>query len=55
MRPKLNNLFPKTTIDMVTRKEILGRLGEVMDPELAMSIVDLGLVYEVDVERKRKG
>jgi len=39
---------------MVTRKEILDKLSLVNDPELGISIVDLGLIYEIKIE-KRKG
>jgi metal-sulfur cluster biosynthetic enzyme len=37
---------------MATKEEILGKLGSVSDPELGMNIVDLGLIYEVDVREK---
>lgn len=40
---------------MVTRKAIENRLAEVMDPELGMSIVDLGLIYGIEIRKKRKG
>lgn len=40
---------------MVSREEILGKLGQVMDPELGINIVDLGLVYGVDVRKKERG
>ena len=35
---------------MVSREEVLEVLKNVEDPELAFSIVDLGLVYRVDVQ-----
>lgn len=40
---------------MVSRKDVLERLREVNDPELGMNIVDLGLIYEVDVREKKEG
>jgi metal-sulfur cluster biosynthetic enzyme len=35
---------------MATREEVLEVLRQVEDPELGMDIVDLGLVYEVEME-----
>ena len=35
---------------MATREEVLEILRQVEDPELGMDIVDLGLVYEVEME-----
>ena len=37
---------------MVTKKDILEKLSEVVDPELGINIVDLGLIYEVKIEKK---
>ncbi len=35
----------------ITEKAIRSKLSEVMDPELNISIVDLGLVYKVDLNK----
>ncbi len=40
---------------MVSKEKILAKLSEVSDPELGMNIVDLGLIYDVDVRKKEKG
>lgn len=40
---------------MVTKKDILDKLSQVNDPELGMNIVDLGLIYEVEVKDKKEG
>jgi metal-sulfur cluster biosynthetic enzyme len=34
---------------MFTKEEVLARLDNVLDPELGLSIVDLGLVYDIEV------
>jgi len=35
---------------MVTRAEVRDALKEVRDPEIPINIVDLGLIYEIEVE-----
>ncbi|MFA5770429.1 MAG: iron-sulfur cluster assembly protein [Patescibacteria group bacterium] len=37
----------------INKKIILKKLEEVMDPELNISIVDLGLVYEVKITKNK--
>jgi metal-sulfur cluster biosynthetic enzyme len=36
---------------MITQQDVLEKLKTVMDPELHINIVDLGLIYEVSVTR----
>ena len=36
---------------MVTKKEVMKVLKECYDPEIPLSIVDLGLIYDVKVEK----
>lgn len=38
---------------MATKEEILETLKQVQDPEIGLSIVDLGLVYGVDIDHQR--
>ena len=38
----------------ITKKVILSKLSEVMDPELSISIVDLGLIYDVIINKDKK-
>lgn len=41
---------------MVTKEKVLNKLKEVIDPELNVNIVDLGLIYDVKIEpAKSKG
>lgn len=37
----------------LNKKLILGKLTEVMDPELNISIVDLGLVYNIKITKNK--
>lgn len=37
---------------MLTKEQVLDRLKTVMDPELHVNIVDLGLIYDVQVLAK---
>lgn len=37
---------------MITKLEILNQLKKVIDPELNVNIVDLGLIYGVDLDQK---
>ena len=37
---------------MVTKEQILEKLKNVLDPELKINVVDLGLIYEVSVDNK---
>ncbi|NYZ60916.1 metal-sulfur cluster assembly factor [Candidatus Micrarchaeota archaeon] len=38
---------------MVTEKQVLSKLKEVLDPEIGINIVGLGLIYEVKVDKAR--
>lgn len=38
---------------MLARQQILDALQDVLDPELGLSVVELGLVYGVDVDEGR--
>ena len=38
---------------MVTKEDVMKKLREVMDPELGISIVDLGLIYKVEHKGKK--
>lgn len=37
---------------MVTKEEILNALKNVYDPEIPINIVDLGLIYKLDVDEE---
>jgi len=36
----------------ITKEQVLKKLEEVIDPELKVNIVDLGLIYEVEFSKK---
>ena len=36
---------------MITKEKILAQLKEVLDPELKINVVDLGLIYDVKVDK----
>ncbi len=38
---------------MITAKKIREKLSEVMDPELNISIVDLGLIYKIKINKNK--
>lgn len=38
---------------MVSREKVLKQLKKVQDPELHINIVDLGLIYDVKVEKEK--
>jgi metal-sulfur cluster biosynthetic enzyme len=38
---------------MVSQEQVIDKLKECLDPELGVNIVDLGLVYDVNIEGHR--
>jgi metal-sulfur cluster biosynthetic enzyme len=40
---------------MVKKEELMAALNEVVDPELGMGLVDLGLIYEIVISPRKKG
>jgi len=53
-KPEQNSALSDAVAD-VTDKQIWDKLRNVYDPEIPVNLVDLGLVYSVDVERKSEG
>jgi len=39
---------------MVKKEDVMAKLKEVIDPEIGFSIVDLGLIYNVDIQNQGK-
>ncbi len=39
--------------NMVTKDQILEKLSEVLDPELGINIVDMGLIYDIEIKKKK--
>lgn len=39
---------------MITKEAVLDQLRKVLDPELNVNIVDLGLVYDVIIDQEKK-
>ena len=37
---------------MVTHEQVLEALKQVLDPELFVNVVDLGLIYKIDIQDK---
>jgi len=36
---------------MITKEQIMAKIKPILDPELGISIVDLGLIYGVDISK----
>lgn len=39
---------------MIPKKKVLEQLKEVIDPELDINIVDLGLIYSINIDQEKK-
>ena len=39
----------------ITKEDILRVLSEVVDPELNINIVDLGLIYDIKIKKENEG
>jgi len=35
---------------MITKEQVLDRLKTVVDPEIGINVVDLGLIYKIDIK-----
>jgi metal-sulfur cluster biosynthetic enzyme len=46
--------IPSSAVIPLTEKLILEKLDKVMDPELGVSIVKLGLIYKVEIREQRR-
>jgi metal-sulfur cluster biosynthetic enzyme len=42
----VTDIFEKT---MITKEQILEKISEIYDPEISINIVELGLIYEVNI------
>lgn len=42
---------PQITDKMKIEKEVINTLKEIFDPEIPVNVFDLGLIYEVDVQK----
>lgn len=40
---------------MTTKEEVMNKLKEVIDPELGVNIVDMGLIYKVESKGMKEG
>lgn len=40
---------------MVSQEEVIGKLRQCIDPELGINIVDLGLVYSINIDSSKIG
>ena len=40
---------------MITQEQVIDKLRNCLDPELGMNIIDLGLVYAVNIDGNRVG